>query len=154
MGQSLNLKAEVDNRNRFFFFFFFFQFFYFGQSQTTKTSIRKMLLAALTIGAILGSSSVAQAGRKCIACVARRNGTTVNADCNQSDVSEFIPNAPNAHTQFDAGKIMIQECSDDEKCLYYTFSKLDGTQQTWRRRLCRNEEKFRKRMEKFAKKFK
>merc|ERR1712212_335687 len=100
----LNLKAEVDNRNR----FFFFQFFYFGQSQTTKTSIRKMLLAAFTIGAILGSSSVAQAGRKCIACVARRNGTTVNADCNQSDVSEYIPNAPNAHTQFDAEKIMIQ----------------------------------------------
>ena len=44
------------------------------------------------------------------------------------------------------------ECSDDEKCLYYTFSKLRGPQQTWR--LCRNEEKFRKTMETITKKLK
>jgi len=79
-----------------------------------------MLLAAFIIGALLGSASVAQAGRKCVNCFA----FTETDDCYQDDVSEFLPDAP----EFDADQshpnnITIAECAADEKCLYYTFNR-------------------------------
>merc|ERR1712212_1127251 len=123
-----NLKAGVDIRNRFFSFFLLNS----GKSKTTKTSIRKMFLAAFITGALLGSASLAQAGRKCITCLAL--GET--DDCYPEDVSEFIPDAPNAANQFDPKIVTIKECADDEKCLYYTFKTTWGLQVG---RFCANE---------------